>query len=821
MAATTSLQGASDALTLDCVDSDVDSLKNDTDSDNKWVINTLGGLDNILEFYLKSRSNKVGEEQLESLRGVLSLEELDGVSDLHFELEAENFRKHKAALRVNASHNFYFKILNPVAASFVYYNVILNKYYAIGLQSSYLFFVILSRVSYHLVWIELWHISAWTCLALSLLFSVSLLLSINIDIAKLVLKTFDFWFCMYNYVIFLIAGEMSIVHHSSLSIFLIIFLRFVTFLELVSVFLIDTYFLSFGVRAYITITKLIVWTYWVIWRYFFSPNDYFVWNPTNTKHTYIDWKFVWITSITNIMVFIAKPVITYAVRNLLIMIKYKTCKPKHFNSNSTQKKRKFQSSFTIRLQRPYLQWQTSTNTATTATASNAVHVHELCQRLEKLKLDQETKDKYYQTLNNKQDDIINCLGGMEMIIETYLAYEDANENIKDLISNYMAAAVVIDNIPSANQNSGKTVIKNNGNQSKRGRGPVVLTVSNFNKHETSLNIDASKNLYFKILRPKTASFIYYNVIFSKNKKVNYTISMLMLYFSLTVIATFLKHVDMSGDGGVYLTHDLFAFASLFVGAMFAISYLLGSNSDIRKLIRESFDFWFQMYNLVIFSVSNFVILYDLGSGRYSLGYVIISCIITTLTMIAVFFVDSYYLSFKTRIFVCVCFTSIWFYWVVDTYFFVSDTKFRFNPLVGYQMEYTAINLKSMYITSLTNMILFTLKGIIGYFITKHGCSCCTTTTTATTATAATAVSTLAMRGTDKTLNLNPSFTILHRRPYLKWNIVKKDQYRASIANIIDSGASNRDQTSDSSKHIGSVSGSPSPRSVASVDITFA
>ena len=184
-------------------------------SNKQWIVDKLGGLDSILQFYLtnKNTGKKPSEEQLRSLKYILLSQEglnINDDSNLHFELKSSNFREHKTALSINASHNLYFKLLNPAIASFLYYNIILNKYYAIGMQSLYFLLVIVSRLAYHLFLVDLFVISGWICLTVSLVFSLSYLLSINLDIFKHVLKTFDFWFLLYNYVTFIIGGHFPV-----------------------------------------------------------------------------------------------------------------------------------------------------------------------------------------------------------------------------------------------------------------------------------------------------------------------------------------------------------------------------------------------------------------------------------------------------------------------------------------------------------------------------------------------------------------------------------------------------------------------------------
>ena len=133
-----------------------------------------------------------------------------------------------------------------------------------------------------------------------------------------------------------------------------------------------------------------------------------------------------------------------------------------------------------------------------------------------------------------------------------------------------------------------------------------------------------------------------------------------------------------------------------------------------------------MYNLVVFTVSNVTILEgSRGRGGSLLfdvffGLNAFEVIVTTVTMISLFYLDACYLSLKNRCIIIITLNIVWVvnyitvYWHVD----INDSFFIWNPLKHYNFQYTNVNWKNMYLSSLSNIIVFTLKPIFGYFIRR-------------------------------------------------------------------------------------------------------
>ena len=162
------------------------------------IISNLGGMEKVIQLCLTNENADytIGGED------VLSLEALFGVAKREEELQLQqaqsvpldsnNFWQEKISLSINASNNFYFVLLPNKIAAFVFYNIILNKYYALSIVGLYFATAVSARIFVHLsLYVYVWPVG-WSCLILALIFALTQLLSVNLDVGKNVLQTFDF-----------------------------------------------------------------------------------------------------------------------------------------------------------------------------------------------------------------------------------------------------------------------------------------------------------------------------------------------------------------------------------------------------------------------------------------------------------------------------------------------------------------------------------------------------------------------------------------------------------------------------------------------------
>ena len=319
------------------------------------VVQAVGGIEKVLELCL---THEKADEHIKK-DDVLELERLLLPANwIVPNLTQSDFFHYKTAVRVNASNNLYFKILPPKVASFVYYKILLKDWYVVSVYGLYFLFAVICNVCLHMGYPELWTLFAYISMSFAILSSVTFLFSINTDIFKLVLKTFDFWFSMYNFVIYMI-GAVVVGEQHLLPILLVLVWDSTVIFNMLSVFVIDTYFLSFNMRVYVTVIKLLIWLYHLIMRFLFTSDVKYTWNPLgflNVKFTMVNFKFVWMSSLVNMMIFIGKPVIGYVMVRLLRKLKEckRCCKGKTQTSHKPMAN--VHSSFTIRQQKPILCW---------------------------------------------------------------------------------------------------------------------------------------------------------------------------------------------------------------------------------------------------------------------------------------------------------------------------------------------------------------------------------------------------------------------------------------------------------------------------------
>lgn len=130
------------------------------------IIENYGRLDNMLRLCLTTENvdEIIDEEQLSSLQQLVlnpidtqastsigfqnnnvEMGQLQDHDQSGFMLTSSDFWHHKTSLSIDSSNNFYFKLLPPKIAAFLYYDIVLNKYYSGTLVSLYAIIFVCNR----------------------------------------------------------------------------------------------------------------------------------------------------------------------------------------------------------------------------------------------------------------------------------------------------------------------------------------------------------------------------------------------------------------------------------------------------------------------------------------------------------------------------------------------------------------------------------------------------------------------------------------------------------------------------------------------------
>ena len=222
-------------------------------------------------------------------------------------------------------------------------------------------------------------------------------------------------------------------------------------------------------------------------------------------------------------------------------------------------------------------------------------------------------------------------------------------------------------------------------------------------HRMTIDIDFTDNLYFRYFPNSIAQFLVYKLIFNKW----YMVVMFILYILITAVDKLYLNIGRTSmPGGVLLS-------------IWTISYILSANIQIVKLILETFDFWFKIYNLIIYAIS-FCILYE---NTYPLWYRIGTVISMTLLITTFSIVDGIMFHHSVKhlkqiLIVCVC--IVWTYVITYVYFAVDSVYITIFP----QFDQTDIDVKALYMSSYFNITLFTFKTVASPLFRYLRRKCC-------------------------------------------------------------------------------------------------
>lgn len=281
--------------------------------------------------------------------------------------DARQFKQYDTIIKISAHNNLYFRYFPRSFSNYWYYNIILSKKYPFCCITIVSICTLLNWVSNktHNTFLQqffetiAWIVTAWATL--------SYLLSLNIDIIKLTLKTFDFWFKMLN-ASFVGVSQFLLFTEQGTPISTIVLSLFAELFIVLDLFLCDAAFLHEKMKICLLLCAVCGLFGWSLWTYF-EPIDIF-WDPFSTTNenqspsqsqnnsaTNISMKNVFISGLNNIGFFTLKSMIRLIANNGKILdCKHKVqAKIKHKEPKQRLTQNNLFKSSTV-VNRPYFQW---------------------------------------------------------------------------------------------------------------------------------------------------------------------------------------------------------------------------------------------------------------------------------------------------------------------------------------------------------------------------------------------------------------------------------------------------------------------------------
>ena len=314
-------------------------------------------------------------------------------------------------------------------------------------------------------------------------------------------------------------------------------------------------------------------------------------------------------------------------------------------------------------------------------------------------------------------------------------------------------------IASTNWNINSNNTNINSSTSHKDQQVFVHDTKEYDKSLIIIETSMNNSPFFKYFPDFIAKAMLNKVILNKRFVFGWIIFGFTLGITGFIFSTIFKMIWM-----YYILTTPVWISCLIVGSI----YLLSMNIIVCKLIFETFDFWFKVYNVLILvwsftvlksdSNSTAIITPQLGQA-YHIFYDSLWVINAMIISLALFIVDALPISSKTKR-ISIGLTGIYcFGEVVYAYFYYQD--YTWNP---FNFEYSVISFKSIYLSSGSNISLFVLKPVLSDVIriVKKRISDST-------------------RGNKKS-GINNSIDIndknnyercssIYKRPYIKWNTI--------------------------------------------------
>ena len=271
---------------------------------------------------------------------------------------------------------------------------------------------------------------------------------------------------------------------------------------------------------------------------------------------------------------------------------------------------------------------------------------------------------------------------------------------------------IINSNNNNNNSNNNSNINNSNNQNKR--NPTMMgSIRPFYKHNNIFVVDAKRCLYFKIFSNDIACYIYYNILLQKR----FVLAIVILSVLFVTIGSIIRDVG-NQDIKIFAGYT-FTIVGYLMASFFTIAYLFAFNIDICKVLIRSFEFWYKIYNLIIYCVANVVI----WNGRQHNGFdsrtiLALRWLILVLSCPSWMFLsllDAMYLSIETKLIILGATVAWLIYACADHFFGIDETDYNWNP---FGSQYTNINFKSVALFAVTNLTFFLVKPFLLLLLTK-------------------------------------------------------------------------------------------------------
>ena len=234
----------------------------------------------------------------------------------------KEYDKSRIVINAHPSDNLCFRWLNHAIANRIMNLIIFNTHYIIKatIVSVLITFILIPVYEYwsesirvNIYVVTVYAIFQCVVILFSLIYGIIIILTLNLTLFRIICKTFDFWFKVWNLFLWLNDNTISSSEDGHIADF--IFKKIVVLILFGTLFCLDAIPIKYHFKRMLLIIYLCRFIPYVITQYFVY--DDISYNPLqkyNFKHTSISIKGVYLGSYVNLVVFVAKPVVVDLIK---------------------------------------------------------------------------------------------------------------------------------------------------------------------------------------------------------------------------------------------------------------------------------------------------------------------------------------------------------------------------------------------------------------------------------------------------------------------------------------------------------------------------
>ena len=257
-----------------------------------------------------------------------------------------------------------------------------------------------------------------------------------------------------------------------------------------------------------------------------------------------------------------------------------------------------------------------------------------------------------------------------------------------------------------------------------------MSISNYNNHPDAFRFVATNNniivhahnisQFYKsavVLNADICNNYFYNCTWLSDSQANWCMNLILYNKWYSIIMTFAAFIlatasqmDRTINKKNTVSSLVLSWMSCIVGSILTLSLMGVMNLDIIKIATNTFDFWFKMWNLLMWNICCIWIYFETTNDDRQVSELIAPLITVSGAVINFSLMDAMPLKYKLKKIIVAAAVCFYFGFFIRSYFFVEDVYY--NPFGKYNFKHTQISLKSTFLGAYLNIALFVGKPVL-------------------------------------------------------------------------------------------------------------